>query len=648
MKIRLALISFSDSVIFLCVLVALYLSSLYSYLLFHSLAEMISVVIAGTIFVLAWNSRRIVDEPFFLVLGIAYLFVGSLDLLHALSYTGMGVFPQYGANLPTQLWVASRFLNGLTLFIVFGLKKRQIHPSSILITYTLVFFLILAAIFPGNLFPDCYLDGLGLTPFKKISEYVISAILIVTIPLLWKRREDFDPGVLQLLICALFLTVFSELAFTIYTGVYDFSNMIGHFFKVTAYYLIYKALIETGFVKPYNLLFRNLKQSEEALRKANDQLEVRANQRTAQLVDANRALEGEILDRHRAEDSLREAEKKYTRLVENSLTGIYINQDGKIVFANQRFAEIYGYPREEVEGIEMLKLVHPEDRSLVEERRVRRLRGEEVPSEYESRGLTKGGGTIWVTRRNTLTEFRGRPAILGNLVETTQRRQIEQSLQESQKELRHLSSQLMTAQEKERKWIAQELHDSIGQTLAAVKFSLEREIHQQDRPRVFPDAGLENILSMIRSGIEETRRIMMNLRPSILDDLGILATFNWFCREFQKIYAHVRIHQDMRIEERDIPEPLKIVIFRILQEGMNNFAKHGQGDTVFLSLGKAEGAIRLEIRDNGIGFDLETVRKGLGINSMKERTELSGGVFTIESARGLGTNLKASWPLSTW
>jgi signal transduction histidine kinase len=233
-------------------------------------------------------------------------------------------------------------------------------------------------------------------------------------------------------------------------------------------------------------------------------------------------------------------------------------------------------------------------------------------------------------------------------VETTQRRQIEQSLQESQKELRHLSSQLMTAQEKERKWIAQELHDSIGQTLAAVKFSLEREIHQQDRPRVFPDAGLENILSMIRSGIEETRRIMMNLRPSILDDLGILATFNWFCREFQKIYAHVRIHQDMRIEERDIPEPLKIVIFRILQEGMNNFAKHGQGDTVFLSLGKAEGAIRLEIRDNGIGFDLETVRKGLGINSMKERTELSGGVFTIESARGLGTNLKASWPLSTW
>jgi signal transduction histidine kinase len=153
---------------------------------------------------------------------------------------------------------------------------------------------------------------------------------------------------------------------------------------------------------------------------------------------------------------------------------------------------------------------------------------------------------------------------------------------------------------------------------------------------------------MIRGGIEETRRIMMNLRPSILDDLGILATFNWFCREFQKIYAHARIHQDMRIEERDIPEPLKIVIFRILQEGMNNFAKHSQGDTVFLSLGKAEGAIRLEIRDNGIGFDLKTVRKGLGINSMKERTELSGGVFTVESARGLGTNLKASWPLSTW
>jgi len=642
-----ALISFSDSLIFLTLLIALYGGSLHSYLLFHSLAEMISVVIAGTIFVLAWNSRKIVDRPFFVFLGIAYFFIGILDLFHSLAYTGMGVFPEYGANLPTQLWIATRFVNSLSLLIAFGFIYRPLSYPFIFLAYALVASLLLAAIFFGNFFPDCYIEGFGLTPFKKISEYIISATLIITIPLLWKRREDFDPGVVQLLIWALLFTVISELAFTFYIGVYDFSNMIGHCFKVIAYYLIYKALIETGFVKPYNLLFRDLKKNAEALRKANDELENRVHQRTAQLVDANRALQAEILDRQRAEEGLREAETKYSRLVENSLTGIYIDQDGRIVFANQRFAQIYGYTKEEVEGIEILKLVHPEDRSLIEERRVRRLRGEEIPAEYESRGLTKDGRTIWVTRGNSLIEFGGKRAILGNLVETTERREIEQSLQESQKELRHLSSQLMAAQEKERKWIAQELHDSIGQTLAAAKFSLEKKISQMDLQKAPPGMVLENTLSMIQNGIEETRRIMMNLRPSVLDDLGILATFNWFCREFQKIYSHVQIHRQIRIEEREIPEPLKIVIFRILQEGMNNFAKHGQGDSVFLSLGKIERTIQLEIRDNGVGFDLETIRRGLGLASMKERAELSGGTFAIESAKGQGTKITATWRLST-
>ncbi|MBP1713275.1 MAG: sensor signal transduction histidine kinase, partial [Deltaproteobacteria bacterium] len=181
---------------------------------------------------------------------------------------------------------------------------------------------------------------------------------------------------------------------------------------------------------------------------------------------------------------------------------------------------------------------------------------------------------------------------------------MEQSLQESQKELRFLSSQLLTAQENERKWIAQELHDSIGQTLAAVKFSLERKISQMDLQKAPPGMLLENVLSLIQNGIDETRTIMMNLRPSILDDLGILATINWFCREFQRIYSHLQIHRDIRVEEKDIPNRLKIVIFRILQEGMNNISKHSRGNTVFLSLGKTPQTIELEIRDNGLGFSL--------------------------------------------
>jgi len=647
MNPRFPLISLADAVVFSAALAGLYFTRLYSYLLFHSLAEMISVIISGTIFVLAWNSRKIVRHPFFGILGISYLFVGLLDLLHTLAYSGMGVFPQFGANLPTQLWIAARYLNSLSFLLACAFVNRKFNYPWFLFGYAVIVSLFLTALFLGNLFPDCYLEGSGLTPFKKGSEYVISALFLAAIPLLWKRRRTFDPGVLRLLILALVLTALSELAFTLYLGVEDLANMIGHYLKVIACYLIYKALIETEFVAPYNLLFRDLKQSEAALRRANDELENRVQRRTAQLLDANRALQSEILERKRAEEGLAEAEKKYSRLVENSLTGIYINLEGKIVFANQKFAEIYGYAKEEIEGLENLRLVHPEDRGLIEERRLRRLRGEEVPPEYESRGLTRDGKTIWVTRRNTLIDYRGKPAILGNIVETTQRKQIEQSLQESQKELRLLSAQLLAAQENERKWIAQELHDSIGQTLAAAKFSLERRISQMDIHKAPAGMLLENILALIQNGIEETRTIMMNLRPSILDDLGILATINWFCREFQRIYTPLQVHREIRVEEKDIPAHLKIVIFRILQEGMNNVAKHSGAEAVFLSLDKTGGILELEIRDNGPGFSAETAPRGLGLASMRERAEFSGGNFVLDAAIGRGTRLRVSWPLSS-
>jgi len=145
--------------------------------------------------------------------------------------------------------------------------------------------------------------------------------------------------------------------------------------------------------------------------------------------------EERIAERKLAEDSLRESEEKYSTLVENSLTGIYIDQGGKIVFANNRFAEIYRYSRDELIGVESWKLVHPEDRTLTDEIRIKRLKGEEAPSEYEARGLTKDGETIWIARRNTRIEYKGRPAILGNIVDITVRKQAEEALRESQEKL---------------------------------------------------------------------------------------------------------------------------------------------------------------------------------------------------------------------
>jgi signal transduction histidine kinase len=156
---------------------------------------------------------------------------------------------------------------------------------------------------------------------------------------------------------------------------------------------------------------------------------------------------------------------------------------------------------------------------------------------------------------------------------------------------------------------------------------------------------------MVRESVEEVRRMQMDLRPSTLDDLGVLATLGWFCREYQKIYSHIRIEKEVGLKEDEVSTPLKVVLYRMTQEAMNNVAKHSQADLIHLSLRRRENEIELVIRDNGMGFDLEKIlslkgfKGGLGLSSMRERAELSGGKFMIESTQGKGTTVRASWPL---
>jgi diguanylate cyclase (GGDEF)-like protein len=254
------------------VLFGLFLTSLYSYILFHSLAEIFSIVIGCSIFILAWNSRRRLDNDYLLFLGIAYLFVSGLDLMHTLAYKGMGVFPGYEANLSTQLWIAARYVQALSMLIFPVFLRRKLNVYLVFPAYAVATSLLLWAIFAG-VFPDCFVEGVGLTPFKKVSEYIISLILLVSTVVLFRKREAFDSKVLNWLVASLVLTIGAELAFTFYISVYGFSNLIGHFFKIVAFYFVYKAITEMGLEKPHRLLFRNLKQNETALRNALEEVE---------------------------------------------------------------------------------------------------------------------------------------------------------------------------------------------------------------------------------------------------------------------------------------------------------------------------------------------------------------------------------------
>lgn len=233
------------------------------------------------------------------------------------------------------------------------------------------------------------------------------------------------------------------------------------------------------------------------------------------------------------------------------------------------------------------------------------------------------------------------------------RRQAEIALRSSENRMKELSAQLLKAQETERKRIAQQMHDSIGQSLGAIKFSIEETLETL-RDAVPPNRlrPLEAAVPLIRETVSEVRRIQRNLRPAMLDDLGILATLAWFCREFQAVYSKIAVELKIEIKEQDVAEPLKIVMFRLVQEAFNNVAKHSHASRLCLSLQRSpHHALRLSIEDNGRGFHVEQHfgtpgRSGLGLSSMRERTTLSGGALTIASEPESGTRITAVWPLN--
>jgi PAS domain S-box-containing protein len=236
-----------------------------NYLLFHGLAEIFSIVIAGGIFMFAWTSRGLLPNHYLLFLGIAYLFVGSLDLLHTLAFKGMGVLRELRAEEATQLWIAARYLESLSLLAAPLFIKRSFRLVLAMAGFSALFALLIGAIFFWDLFPRCFIEGTGLTPFKIVSEYIICLLLLGAIGHLLHHRHHFEKEVLQLLVASMALTVGAELTFTAYVSVYDWANFTGHLLKILSYYLLYLAVIRTGLLQPYSLLFRDLKRSQEEL-----------------------------------------------------------------------------------------------------------------------------------------------------------------------------------------------------------------------------------------------------------------------------------------------------------------------------------------------------------------------------------------------
>ena len=393
-----------------------------------------------------------------------------------------------------------------------------------------------------------------------------------------------------------------------------------------------------------------LKQAQNRLEAYQEELEHRVRQRTLALDEAVENLQQEVRERIALEEEIRESEFKYRLLFESVPMGIALTTDkGRLLTANSTLLTMLKLDGGALDGIHVKSLyAHEADR----DRLLSQLRTDSLVDEAEVELRRLDGTAFFASLSMVRFKLGGQDTILAVVNDISQRKKTLDALRRSEADLHQLSAQLMTVQEEERQRIARELHDSLGQLMHAMKYGLETALGQLDGDEETAEvrATLERLAPILREAVAENRRIVMDLRPSMLDDLGLLATVNWFCREFGGIYKTIDIDKTIAIGEDDIPVALRVVLFRIIQEAFNNTAQHSQATRVRLTIAKEGNDLVVAIEDNGVGLQRENSRsgkrigRGFGLSSMRERARASGGRFHLTGTSGAGTRIQVVWP----
>lgn len=356
-----------------------------------------------------------------------------------------------------------------------------------------------------------------------------------------------------------------------------------------------------------------------------------------------RGMARDITEQRRAEKALRESEARYRELFDNAKDAIYVHDlSGRYVSLNRAAEKLSGYTRDEIIGKHFSNYVAPKDLKHVRRNLCKKL-DEEGETTYEIDLVTKDRRRVPVEVISRLIYENGRPiGVQGTARDMTERRRAQEALQ-------IYSRRLIEAQEAERQSLARELHDEIGQVLTAVRINLQtvQNTCQADisRPRI------EESIVIVDEALTRIRELSLELRPSLLDDLGLAAALRWYVDRYGQRTGILAEVLNGFEEHGRLPRDLETECFRIAQEALTNVARHAQASRVSVKLEGGQGKLVLTITDNGTGFDTDNLLKTassastLGLRGMKERAFAMNGHVEIESSPGKGTHIRASFPL---
>lgn len=354
-----------------------------------------------------------------------------------------------------------------------------------------------------------------------------------------------------------------------------------------------------------------------------------------------------LLEREKALEALRRSELRFRALIEYNADAILIrDKDFKITYASPSAKKLLGFDPEDDIDPDFDPSYHPDDRAMIQKKKIEILANPGIPVPMTFRKLNKQGEYVWVDGVMTnMLHSDSVQGIVSNFRDISKRVQTEIELQQANQELHHLSNHLQHIREEERMQIARDIHDELGQQLTGLKMDASWLAKKMAGENEKVRSKMEDMIKLIDEAVKSVRRISSDLRPSMLDDLGLIAALEWHSLETEKRYG-IPVHFETTCSDTKLNVEKSTGVFRIYQEAINNIIKHANAGSINSSLKREGKRLILVIKDDGVGIQEEEIRtkKTFGLLGIRERVFILGGKYNIESEPGKGTSVQIDIP----